>query len=254
MAGGNQSRQILAAINALTEKFDNVDDNVNQIKEYLKDLVPKSGLPGITRPVRGTDFNRTANVAEFLRTRIKEHNDTSTSLKYVEFDEGLTDKQLNTAAKKIIGGLLREKLGAGYGRMTWEQGQNEHPTRTEKVVNEGKKMNDLRVFAQAEGQWAIRMLASEKMKSKLRSSKADVDEDQIGEEPTATQNLNQRTTSEIQPGNNGGQAQLHPNVARRSQSEINRGNASPGQRTGQTRVRDRGALFLPRNVRARTNP
>lgn len=55
---------------------------------------------------------------------------------------------------------------------------NKMPKSAEKVIREARSLTDMKVFAQAEGQWAIRILASEKMKSKLRSM-ADEEEEPL---------------------------------------------------------------------------
>lgn len=64
--------------------------------------------------------------------------------------------------------LLRSELGSSYGKLSWTKLQGSHPKTSEKIVNAASRLKDFEVFAQAEGQLAIRMLLGQKMKSKAR--------------------------------------------------------------------------------------
>lgn len=155
--------------------FDGMQKDVSQIKQDVQTLSPQSRLAHpIPRPIRGIDYNRTISVATYLREKINEHNAQCNECKYLEFPgpEQTTDKQLNSNAIASIESLLKVKLDGAFGVRTWEKVQSDPALskKAELVVLAASKMDDLAVFAQAQGQWAIRMLAAAKMKSKMRAN------------------------------------------------------------------------------------
>lgn len=165
---------ILEEVRDVNKRVQSVEKNVYEIKNGMAAGSSRPDAPPpIARPVRAVQYNRTISVSNYLREKIKEHNDFCDDCKYLEFlsvDE-VTNKQQNSNAIMCIEQLLRSKLAEQYGKMTWEKAESNRETakKAGSVILAASKMKDLAVFAQAQVQWAIRMLAAAKMKSKSRT-------------------------------------------------------------------------------------
>lgn len=168
-------KEMSSDLQVLKVGFAALDNKASAILDTIKNAAPvgTSGvLPPITPPRRGSDYNRSVSVAAFMREKIAIYNAEAHEgdAIYLEFDEEATDKQLNKQAIDSLEMLLHGKAEMAFGRMTWAQFQTSKPRRAKEIVETAARLKELEVFAQASGQWAIKMLIAQRMKSKARNS------------------------------------------------------------------------------------
>ena len=104
----------------------------------------------------------------------------------------------NTDAMNCLEWILGLHIGSDLGRKTWEQVCKSDPGKMKLIVRDAMNAPELAVFAQAAGQWAIQMLISNKMNSRIRYNRCE-EEQQEKEVSLAPKMVPDLATNSIAP-------------------------------------------------------
>ena len=149
--------------------------------EQLTRIEPKTKVQPVPRPKQGVQFARGASVTKFLRQYTKEKNagKGNSEPRYEEFLEDVTDRQYNTDAMNTLEWILGLHLGSDLGVRSWEQVCKQSPGKMGLIMQDAVRAPELRVFAQAARQWAIQMLITNKMNSRIRYNRERMSQGQV---------------------------------------------------------------------------
>lgn len=168
-----QNRNLLQSLermaNAQCRQMHVISKKIDDLHVRMDSLQRQTYLHPIPKPRQGKEIKRTTSVAAWLFEEINylNSNISSGEQKYLQFPDNISHRRLNNDCIRELEGILSYHIPDLCGEVTWEEACNLKPKECESVIREARNLPELAVFAQAAGQWALRMLCANKMRSKL---------------------------------------------------------------------------------------
>ena len=171
-----QNRNLLQAMTNMLESQSRqirvLVTKVNDLQEQVRTIQPQTYLHPIPKPRQGKEFSRSTSVAGWLFEAITELNQgiAEGNQKYLQFPEDIDFRRLNSDCIRELEGFMSFHIPDLCGKVTWEEVYSRRPKDCEKVIREARVLPELAVFAQAAGQWALRMLCANKMRTLMATN------------------------------------------------------------------------------------
>ena len=145
---------------------------VNDLQEQVRFIQPQTYPHPIPKPRQGKEFSKFTSVAGWLFDAITELNQdiVEGNRKYLQFPEEVDFRRLNSDCIRELEGLMSFQIPDLCGKVTWEKAYSRRPKDCEKVIRKARVLPELAVFAQAAGQWALRMLCANKMRTLMATN------------------------------------------------------------------------------------
>ena len=169
MGSRNKHAEIMGCLESMSSKIECVAKISRDNNEELRRIRPQKTFDPIPRPKQGTQIARGSSVTKYILQLISEKNaeKEDNRVRYLKNSDDVDDKQYNADAMNCLEWILGFHLGSDLGRKTWEQVCKSDPRKMGLIGGDAMNAPELAAFPQA-GQWAIPMLISNKINSKIR--------------------------------------------------------------------------------------
>lgn len=71
-------------------------------------------------------------------------------MQYIWFEDSLSSRQRNQAAKKVVESVIREHIAEYYGRKTYNQASNKDGKAMERVIEALSNRTEMKVYSQTQ--------------------------------------------------------------------------------------------------------
>ena len=172
----NSQGRTNATLKALNDSVQQVLSIVVAIQDQVNIIQPRCHLHKISKPKNyQKTYGRDPNVAAMFRKLVQGENSqlsTNAARTFLNFPEHCKDEEVNEDAKRTAYGYMCLLLPSGWeGKKSWSEICKVWKRESERVIQALSSRDEFRVFAQGGGDWGIRMVVEQKMKSVASSAR-----------------------------------------------------------------------------------